>query len=64
MLFKFNPENSNINFTKAKTTKSYPFVNLRIVIKGFYIDNDGNVVLANDACTKLLFTNDSGIGKI
>ena len=28
------------------------------------IDNDGNVVLANDACTKLLFTNDSGIGKI
>ena len=52
MLFKFNPENSNINFTKAKTTKSYPFVNLRIVIKGFYIDNDGNGITENEVVSK------------
>jgi hypothetical protein len=52
MVFKFNPEKSNINFTKAKTTKSYPFVNLRVIIKGFYIDNDGKGISENEVVSK------------
>jgi len=52
MLFKFNPNESIINFTKAKTSKSYPFINLRVVIKGFYIDNDGNGITENEVVSK------------
>ena len=52
MLFKFDAENSKINLTKAKIKKSYPFVNLNITIKGFYIDLAGDNITESEISSK------------
>jgi hypothetical protein len=43
-LFVFKLDTININYTKAKTTKKYPFVNLIIEIKATYYEKDDNGV--------------------
>ena len=52
MLFQFDSEKSLMEYTKAKTTKNYPFINLRIIIKGFYIEKDGNSISENEISSK------------
>ncbi len=52
MLFQFDSENSKINLTKAKIKPSYPFVNLSVTIKGFYIDLKDNNITENEISSK------------
>ncbi|WP_298880706.1 hypothetical protein [uncultured Polaribacter sp.] len=52
MLFQFDSDKSKIKYTKAKTTKNYPFVDLRIEIKGFYIEKEDTSISENEITSK------------